>query len=165
MTKLIILGDSHDSLWPDFLEHLRSIPCDRILHLGDVCQREILRKFEQIAPVTAVRGNNDRTMEDLPPQRFFHLEGLGFYMIHDQRKAGRVKWDYDIFLSGHTHRYREMVTEQGKLYLNPGSCGRRRADDTVSYVEMAVDRGRWSLLHRTFCPAFTYSRDLRPVKD
>ena len=47
-----------------------------------------------------------------------------------------------------------IVTEDGKLYLNPGSCGRRRADDTVSYVEMTADQGRWTLNHRTFRPAF-----------
>ncbi len=154
MTKLIILGDSHDSLWPDFEVHLRERGCDRILHLGDFCCRDILRRFEGIAPVTAVRGNNDRTMEDLPPQRFFHLEGLGFYMIHDRRRAGRVRWDYDIFLSGHTHLFEQVVTDRGILYLNPGSCGRRRGDGTVSYVEMTVDKGSYNLVHRTFRPAF-----------
>lgn len=154
MTKIMILGDSHDSLWPDFEDLLQRSGCDLILHLGDICRREILRRFEKIAPVTAVRGNNDTTMEDLPFQRYFVLEGLGFYMIHDRRRAGKPRWDYDIFLHGHTHRYEEVVTEDGKLYLNPGSCGRRRADDTVSYVEMTADQGRWTLNHRTFRPAF-----------
>ena len=37
MTKIMILGDSHDSLWPDFEDLLQRSGCDLILHLGDIC--------------------------------------------------------------------------------------------------------------------------------
>ncbi len=155
--KILILGDSHDSLWPDFFQHLKDRGAERILHLGDVCSRQVLNRFEEIAPVLAVRGNNDGSLRDLPAERLFRLEGVCFYMIHDRRKARRKPEEYDLMLFGHTHRFEEGI-RRDRPYLNPGSCGRRRADDSVSYVEMEIAGGVYQYRHRTFTPEST----LRP---
>ena len=56
--KIGILSDTHDLLRPEVLEQL--VGCDRILHGGDISSQKILDRLEEIAPVTVVRGNNDK---------------------------------------------------------------------------------------------------------
>jgi hypothetical protein len=53
-----IISDTHGLLRPEALNALQD--SDFILHAGDVGDPEILKTLEQIAPVTAVRGNVDR---------------------------------------------------------------------------------------------------------
>ena len=55
--KAGILSDTHDLLRPEVTDALQG--CDCILHAGDISSRGILDRLEQIAPVKAVRGNND----------------------------------------------------------------------------------------------------------
>lgn len=154
MEKILILSDSHDVLWPDFEEHIKNERYDRILHCGDVCSSNILRRFEAIAPTAAVKGNNDNYL-DLPRERLFPLEGVRFYMVHDYCMAVKKPDEYDIMLSGHTHVFTEK-TYQNRLFLNPGSCGRRRWDKTISYIEMIVDNGSFHYEHKTLLPEPMY---------
>ncbi|MBR4360819.1 MAG: metallophosphoesterase family protein [Clostridia bacterium] len=56
--KIAVLSDTHDLLRPEVLNRLSG--CDFILHGGDVSSRKILDRLEEIAPVQAVRGNNDK---------------------------------------------------------------------------------------------------------
>ena len=53
-----LISDTHGLLRPEAAAALRG--CERILHLGDVGGPEILEGLRDIAPVRAVRGNNDR---------------------------------------------------------------------------------------------------------
>ena len=56
--KIGILSDTHDLLRPEVAGCLRG--CGLILHGGDISSRKILDELEAIAPVKAVRGNNDK---------------------------------------------------------------------------------------------------------
>ena len=63
--KLAVLSDTHGLLRQEVLEYLSS--ADAILHGGDISSPGILKQLEQIAPVKAVRGNNDKEWaEGLP---------------------------------------------------------------------------------------------------
>ena len=63
--KIGILSDTHDLLRPEVAGCLRG--CGLILHGGDISSRKILDELEAIAPVKAVRGNNDKEWaEGLP---------------------------------------------------------------------------------------------------
>ena len=71
--KIGIISDTHNLLRPEVLDHLQD--CDFILHGGDISSREILDQLERIAPVKAVRGNNDKEWaESLPLFLDFELE-------------------------------------------------------------------------------------------
>ena len=53
-----VISDTHGLMRPEALAALRGV--DRIIHAGDIGTPEILTALEAIAPITAVRGNNDR---------------------------------------------------------------------------------------------------------
>lgn len=57
MLRIGLTSDTHGLLRPEALAALAG--CDRIVHGGDIGDREIIAGLERIAPVNAVRGNND----------------------------------------------------------------------------------------------------------
>jgi len=57
--KIGVVSDTHGLLRPQIAPVLAGV--ERVLHLGDVGDASILRVLEKIAPVTAVRGNVDRS--------------------------------------------------------------------------------------------------------
>ena len=82
--KIGILSDTHDLLRPEVTEKLQG--CEYILHGGDISSRKILDTLEQIAPVKAVRGNNDKEWaESLPSILDFTLAGLRICMAHKKK--------------------------------------------------------------------------------
>ena len=60
--KAGIISETHDLLRPEVAEALQG--CDCILHGGDISSQRILNQLEQIAPVKAVRGNNEKELSD-----------------------------------------------------------------------------------------------------
>ena len=140
MLRVGILSDTHGLLRPEAAEFLRG--CSHIVHAGDVGGPEILDRLRGLAPVTAVRGNNDqgRWAEALPRWEFLELHGVALYVLHDlaelaiEPAAAGVR----VVVSGHSHR--PLVTERnGVLYVNPGSCGPRRFRLPVAAGELLVD--------------------------
>src|SRR5579864_1781705 len=53
-----LISDTHGLLRPEALDALQS--SDFIVHAGDIGDVAILERLSRIAPVTAVRGNNDQ---------------------------------------------------------------------------------------------------------
>ena len=52
-----LISDTHGLLRPEAVEALRG--SEFIVHAGDIGAAAILERLSAIAPVTAVRGNND----------------------------------------------------------------------------------------------------------
>ena len=82
--KVGIISDTHDLLRPEVTDVLQG--CETILHGGDISSRHILDRLEQIAPVKAVRGNNDREW----------AEGLPLFLDFELA--------FDLVICGHTHQ-------------------------------------------------------------
>ncbi len=113
----------------------------RIIHAGDIGSPELLDELRSVAPVDAVRGNNDkgRWAARIPASLTLNLEGVCIYIIHDvkemecdPREAG-----FDVVISGHSHK--PAVTERGGVqFVNPGSAGPRRftLPVTVGYLDL-----------------------------
>lgn len=141
--KLGILSDTHNLLRPQVLSALRGV--DAILHAGDVSRPDILRQLEDIAPVHAVRGNNDRNWaEPLPMNRDFALGGVLIYMTHRRQDLPGDLRPYDLVLTGHSHRWAE-VRQGHTLFLNPGSCGPRRFQQPITLATAEVTDGSISV--------------------
>lgn len=121
-----VLSDTHGLLRPEVLARLEG--CERILHAGDVGDREVLERLRRIAPVAAVKGNVDLapSLAELPATLAGELAGLPFRMTHRREDVER-RWVKKVRLVvyGHSHRP-ELAWESGCLLLNPGACGRRR---------------------------------------
>ncbi len=110
--------------------------CAAILHAGDVVKAAVLAALEAIAPVTAVRGNNDDAppLDRLPEAALVPVGPLTALVVHDlgAREAPRpparaliARRRPEIVVHGHSHRPGAAVVE-GRLFVNPGSSGPRR---------------------------------------
>ena len=137
MKKIGILSDTHGLLRPEVLRSLQG--CDAILHGGDINRKEIIDRLEQIAPVHAVRGNNDKEWaENLPLFLDFDMFGLHIYMIHKKKDLPKDPGPYDLIVYGHSHRYEQRM-EGGTVVINPGSCGPRRFNQDITLAVMDLD--------------------------
>ena len=146
--KVGIISDTHDLLRPEAAEALQE--CDCILHGGDISSQRILDQLEQIAPVKAVRGNNDKEWaEHLPLFLDFELGGLRIYMTHKKKDLPQDLTAYDLVICGHTHQYAEawQETAGGKrtLLFNPGSCGPRRFVQPITMAILEIDPDGWKI--------------------
>lgn len=137
MKTIAILSDTHGMLRPEVIEKLYG--CDLILHGGDINKQEVLDRLQEIAPVYVVRGNNDKEWaENIPETLRFQVEGLRFFMVHNKKQVPKNLSDIDVVVFGHSHKYFEQVIDR-TLWLNPGSCGRRRFDQDITFARMTVD--------------------------
>ena len=146
MMKIAIISDTHNLLRAEVLEQLQG--CDDILHCGDISRQEILSRLEEIAPVKAVRGNNDKEWaEYLPEFLEFELAGLHFFMTHKKNDLPKDLSPYDIAVIGHSHQYKETWINHADghrtLILNPGSCGPRRLYQAITMTVLTVDEDGW----------------------
>jgi putative phosphoesterase len=134
-----VISDTHGLVRPSAKEFLQG--SDLIIHGGDICGADVLAELSSVAPVTAVRGNNDKGAwaRQLRETELIQVGGIFIYVIHDLAKldidpqAAGVR----IVVSGHSHR--PMIEENdGVLYVNPGSAGPRRFRLPVSVAEITV---------------------------
>jgi uncharacterized protein len=137
--KIGVVSDTHGLLRLEVAPALAGV--EHILHLGDVGDIAILDALRKIAPVTAIRGNIDRTgpCSRLPETEVVLLGGRYFYLLHDlsELHLDPAAAKFAAVLSGHTHKPRKEW-RKGVLYFNPGSCGPRRFElkVTVGILEL-----------------------------
>jgi putative phosphoesterase len=127
MSRIGVISDTHGLLRPSALRALAG--ADLIVHAGDVGGPEVLEALRALAPVVAVRGNNDRGAwaAALAETEVVESDGRSLYVLHDlkaldldPRAAG-----FAAVIAGHSHQPR-IDRRDGVLYLNPGSAGPRR---------------------------------------
>lgn len=138
MAKRIgVLSDTHGLLRPEVLSALSG--CDAIIHGGDINKPEILEQLEKIAPVYVVRGNNDKEWaEHLPITLTFQIEQCRFFLVHNKKQVPGDLTGIDAVIFGHSHKYFAQDLD-GRLWLNPGSCGKRRFDQEITLAILTVD--------------------------
>ena len=141
-TRVLVLSDTHGLLRPRVLEAAQL--AHQIVHAGDFDDENTFDALEACAPMAAVRGNNDWYLRrNLRDSAAFKIEETRFFVVHNRADAFREMQprspkDFDVVVFGHSHRYYEE-REDGVLWLNPGSCGRRRFGGTLSFAWLTVD--------------------------
>ena len=129
--------DTHGLLRPEVLDRIAG--CDVIIHGGDINKPEIIARLKEIAPVYVVRGNNDKEWaENIPESLTFQIEQCRFFVVHNRKSVPKDLHDTDVVIYGHSHKYAEQMVD-GVLWLNPGSCGKRRFDQEITFAIMTVD--------------------------
>jgi len=138
-----LIADTHGLLRPEAVAALAG--SDLILHAGDIGGPDVLSALAAIAPVHAVRGNNDHGpwAAPLPAADVIVAGGpsgaVSIYLLHDvhdldldPRAAGLA-----AVVSGHSHR--PSITEKdGVLFVNPGSAGPRRFTLPVAVARLTI---------------------------
>jgi len=122
-----LISDTHGLLRPEAVAALAGV--ERIIHAGDIGGPEILDSLRQIAPVEAVRGNNDKGTwaRAVPSTTTFQIGGVWIHVLHDLKELDLdpVAAGLQVVVAGHSHK--PTVTERdGVLFVNPGSAGPRR---------------------------------------
>lgn len=140
--RIGVISDTHGLLRPEASEALRG--SDHIVHAGDVCSPSVLDALRAMAPLTVVRGNNDRGAwaRALPATARVKLGGACLYVVHDlaDMDVDPVAEGIRVVVSGHSHRP-AAAERDGVLYLNPGSAGPRRFRLPVAIAVLDVDAG------------------------
>lgn len=136
-SRIAVLSDTHGLLRPEVLDIITG--CDAIIHGGDINKPEIITRLNEIAPVYAVRGNNDKEWaENIPESLTFQIEECRFFVVHNKKYVPEKLDNMDVVIFGHSHKYFEKIID-GVLWLNPGSCGKRRFNQEITFAMMTVD--------------------------
>ena len=137
-----LLSDTHGLLRTEVAAFLEG--SDHIIHAGDICEPSIIEKLAGIAPVTAVRGNNDQGhwADRLNHTERLRLGGIDIHVIHDvsELDLAALSAGVRVVVFGHSHK---PVAEQrnGMLYVNPGSAGPRRFKLPLAAAELFIENG------------------------
>ena len=139
IVRIGLISDTHGLLRDEAVHALRG--SDYIVHAGDICDPDILVALARIAPVTAVRGNNDRGAwaVELPERATLRIDDVRLLVIHDLATldVDPLSAGARVVISGHSHRPL-VETRAGVLYVNPGSAGPRRFRLPIAVGHLAI---------------------------
>lgn len=140
MIRIGLISDTHGLLRPEALAALAG--CAHILHAGDIGKPEILAALREIAPLTAVSGNNDEGLAwaaELPAQVELNLGGVGIHLTHQADHVPRqLPEGVRVVVIGHSHK--PLIERRGeRLWINPGSAGPRRFKLPISLGLLHVE--------------------------
>ena len=140
--KIGIISDTHGLLRPEAIQRLSE--AEHIVHAGDIGDPAVIQALQEIAPVTAVRGNVDigDWARHYPDRATVTLAGRKIYVLHNLKEldVDPAMEGIDVVVSGHSHKPK-ADTVDGVLYLNPGSAGPRRFTLPVVAGELLIDGG------------------------
>jgi putative phosphoesterase len=148
MLRIGLVSDTHNLLRPEVLAFLRG--SDHIVHAGDICGPQVLEALAALAPLTVVRGNNDRGAwaQALPESATLRLGGVLLHVVHDLHDL-HLPAGARVVVTGHSHKPR-VEEREGVLYVNPGSAGPRRFKLPIAAGELLVRAGAVEARLRTF---------------
>jgi uncharacterized protein len=135
-----LISDTHGLLRPEAVAFLRG--SDFIVHAGDIGDASILKELSALAPVTAVRGNNDKGSwaKGIAETQVLEIEDVSIYVLHSiaELKLDPAIAGYQVVVSGHSHRP-SVERRDGVLYVNPGSSGPRRFRLPIAAAELSIE--------------------------
>jgi len=144
-----VISDTHGYLDPAITECFAHV--DHIVHAGDIGRYEILHQLQNLAPVTAVLGNND---SGLSCREFERVEWDGIHVlvqhiVDPSRLDARLRTRLHdakpaVVIFGHTHQVYQQEHE-GVLFLNPGYAGRQRFNLKRSVALLRLENRTWSV--------------------
>jgi putative phosphoesterase len=148
--QLGVVSDTHDRFDPALRKLFAGV--DFILHAGDIVGPEVLETLEAIAPVRAVRGNNDvgGWAEPLPAARVERFLEVPVLVVHilgtvaEPTLAVRFLIEAEkprVVVSGHSHKAL-LEVKDGMLFFNPGSAGPARFKLKPAAGLLTIQKGR-----------------------
>jgi putative phosphoesterase len=134
-----LISDTHGLLRPEALAFLRG--SDFIVHAGDIGDAQVLEGLRRLAPLTAVRGNNDKGAwaRSIAETDVLQVGDVSIYVLHDlsELDLDPIAAGFQVVVSGHSHNPR-IEDREGVLYVNPGSSGPRRFKLPIALGELQV---------------------------
>ncbi|MCB1889502.1 MAG: metallophosphoesterase family protein [Rhodocyclaceae bacterium] len=153
MRRIGLVSDTHGLLRPAVLAWLAG--SDHIIHAGDIGDPDILAALLGIAPVTAVRGNNDHGpwAEALAEHVWLAVGGVNIHVLHDlaERADGALDAPAQVVVCGHSHKPAVDAFDD-VLVVNPGSAGPRRFRLPIAAGALWLDGGAPRAVIQQFDP-------------
>jgi putative phosphoesterase len=141
-----LISDTHGMVRGSVHDALAGV--ELILHAGDVGGHEILDELELIAPVVAVYGNTDASVDPrLVAAIDREIGGLRVHVSHGHELGSPTpeklleRYPADVIVYGHTHK-QLVVRAGGRLVVNPGAAGARRFKLEPSVARLTIVDGR-----------------------
>jgi uncharacterized protein len=136
-----LISDTHGLVRPQALQALQGV--DLVIHAGDIGTPEVMDALKRIAPLVAIKGNNDRGSwaRSLPDTKLVKISAVQLYVIHNVKEldCDPVARGIQVVISGHSHKP-SVVHREGVLYVNPGSAGPRRFKLPVAVGKLHMNR-------------------------
>lgn len=141
--RIGLIADTHGLMRPEALNALRN--SDLIIHCGDIGNPAVLEALRGIAPVRAIRGNNDKGgwAASLPASDLVEVGGHTIYVLHNisELALDPAASNFTAVISGHSHK--PVIKRQDKiLFVNPGSAGPRRFTLPVTIATLTLRSDR-----------------------
>lgn len=150
MQRIAVISDTHGLLRPEVIQIVTG--CDAIIHGGDINNQKILDQLSALAPLYVVRGNNDKEWaENLPESITVQIEDCAIFVVHNKKFIPSELHGIDAVIFGHSHKYAEQMID-GRLWLNPGSCGKRRFDQEITLAILTIN-GKELSVEKILIPA------------
>lgn len=134
-----MISDTHGLMREEAIAALRG--SHLIIHAGDIGTPAVLDRLREIAPVRAVRGNNDRAewARDIPETDVVEIGAHHIYLLHDlsELDIDPAAAGFAAVITGHSHKPVASARD-GVLYLNPGSAGPRRFKLPIAVARLRV---------------------------
>lgn len=137
-----LISDTHGLMRPEALAALKG--SEAIIHAGDIGKLAVIDALATLAPVLAIRGNNDRNSwaKQLPDLLDLRINGVRICVIHDMNEMDFASLaGFQAVVSGHSHKP-GLATKDGVLFINPGSAGPRRFKLPIALARIRLDRGK-----------------------
>ncbi len=159
-----VISDTHGLVRPEAMTALKGV--ELIIHGGDIGNVEVLHSLGSIAPVCAIRGNNDHDPGPGSCRIFSNLQinGVRLYVIHNVNELEVYPSAAGIHavISGHSHQPGK-VKYGDVLFVNPGSAGPRRFKLPVTVGKLRLrhqgnGRGRNNRFKNLTFNSLTFSR-------
>jgi putative phosphoesterase len=161
--RIGIISDTHGLLRSEAIVALHG--SDLIIHAGDIGTESVLDTLRQIAPVFAVRGNNDHGdwTEKIPASGYVKAGGLSLYVLHNLNELDQAPSTDTCaaVIAGHSHRA-SVQDREGVLFINPGSAGPKRFHLPVTVARLQIRDSELTASIIDLAPAETTNRR-RPV--
>lgn len=135
-----LISDTHGLLRPEVAPVFAG--ADLIIHAGDIGTSEVLKELRSIAPVVAVRGNNDKGdwARAIPETEVVQMGSVHIYVLHDLKEIGVSPnaAGFQVVVSGHSHQ--PLIDKrEGVLFVNPGSAGPRRFKLPITVARLTIE--------------------------
>jgi putative phosphoesterase len=134
-----VISDTHGLIREEAIAALQG--SELIIHAGDIGTPAVLERLRRLAPVHAVRGNNDRDewARALPLTEVVEIGSHHIYVLHDlaELDIDPAAAGFAAVITGHSHKPL-AETREGVLYLNPGSAGPRRFRLPIAIARLRV---------------------------
>jgi uncharacterized protein len=137
--RIGLISDTHGLVRQEALGSL--VGAEVVVHAGDIGKPDVIRALETVAPVKAIRGNNDYGdwARRFPESTVIEVAGIKIYVVHDvnEMKFDPASAGFNVVVSGHSHQP-SVQRREGVLYVNPGSAGPRRFKLPIAVGRLSI---------------------------